>query len=438
MQKNIQCKGGIIISKVIEVSGKEFENTVLNSNLPAAVIFYSNDCPVCSSVMPVFEHLASEYGDKMVFAKINKDINRELCKKYHVKASSTIVFFKDGKEFCKSLSGYTRRPELRCVIEDVLGNKCECLERNKTECDVLILGGGPAGLTSAIYAARSKLFTVVVDDSMAGGQVASTYQVANYPGTNGVIRGIDLVNNMKKQALDFGAQIDDMQDIVQADFSGDIKKLQTGKTDYYARSVIIATGATPRKLNVEGEERFAGKGVHYCATCDGAFYYDANVIVVGGGDAAVEEAVFLTRFAKKVTVVHRRDHFTATKAAQDELFKNPSVEVLFNTEVKAINGKDFVTGVTLLDNKNNKTYDMDIDGIFIYIGMQPQSSLFKGQIDIDDNGYIITDENLQTSVRGVFAAGDVRRKEVRQITTAVADGTVAAIMAGRYLAGCST
>jgi len=306
---------------------------------------------------------------------------------------------------------------------------------NRTECDVLILGGGPAGLTSAIYAARSMLNTVVVDQNVVGGQVASTYQVANYPGTNGIIRGIDLVNNMKKQAVDFGAQINDMQDIKQIDLSGEIKKLETAKADYYARSVIIATGSVPRKLNVEGEERFTGKGVHYCATCDGAFYYDANVIVVGGGDAAVEEAVFLTRYAKKVFVVHRRDHFSATKSAQEELFKNPSVEVLFNTEVKAINGSDFVTGVKLFDNKNKRTYEMDIDGIFIYIGMQPQSSLFRGQIEIDDYGYIITDENLQTSVKGVFAAGDVRKKEIRQITTAVGDGTVAAIMAGRYIAG---
>ena len=307
-------------------------------------------------------------------------------------------------------------------------------ENNRKECDVLILGGGPAGLTAAIYTARAKLDTIIVDEGIVGGQVASTYQVANYPGTDGVIKGIDLVNNMKKQAVDFGARIDDMQALVKVELSGDIKKISTGKTDYFARSVIIATGAAPRKLNVDGEDKFTGKGVHYCATCDGAFYYDANVIVVGGGDAAVEEAVFLTRFAKKVTVVHRRDSFRATKPAQDELFKNPSIEVLFNTEVKAINGTDFVTGVTLFDNKHNKTYEMPIDGVFIYIGTQPRSQLFRGQIETDEHGYIITDENMQTSIKGVFAAGDVRKKEVRQITTAVGDGTVAAVMAGRYLA----
>lgn len=426
------------MSNVIEVSGTEFEKTVLNSDLPVAVIFYSNDCPICISVIPVFEHLSSEFQNKMLFVKVNKDVNRDLCKKYHIKASSTIVFFKDGNEFCKRLSGHTRRPELKSVVEDVIGNKCEYLERDKVECDVLILGGGPAGLTSAIYTARAKLFTVLVDNSMVGGQVATTYHVANYPGTNGVIRGIDLINNMKRQATDFGAQIDDMQDIIGIDLSGDLKKLKTAKTDYYARSVIIATGATPRKLRVEGEDTFAGKGVHYCATCDGALYYDASVMVVGGGDSAVEEAVFLSRFAKKVTVVHRRDHFTATKSAQDELFKNPSVEVLFNTEVKAIKGNDFVTGVTLFNNKTGETYDMDIDGIFIYIGTEPQSSLFKGQIETDDHGYIITDENLKTSAEGVYAAGDVRKKEVRQIATAVGDGSVAAIMAGRYLASYKT
>lgn len=426
------------MSKVIETSAKEFEKTVLNSELPVAVIFYSSDCPICVSVMPVFERLASEFYEKMLFVKINKDVNRELCRKYQIKASSTIVFFKDGSEFCRRFSGYTRRPELKCTIEEVIGDKCECLERDRTECDVLILGAGPAGLTSAIYTARSKLFTAVVDNSMVGGQVATTYHVSNYPGTNGVIRGIDLVSNMKKQALDFGAQIDDMQDVVKIDLLGEIKKLQTSKTDYYARSVIIATGATPRKLSVEGEDAFAGKGVHYCATCDGALYYDSDVIVVGGGDAAVEEAVFLTRFAKKVTVVHRRDHFTATKASQDELFKNPSIEVLFNTEVKAVRGSDFVTGVTLMDNKTKKEYDMDTDGLFIYVGMQPQSELFKGQIELDDNGYIITDESLQTSVKGVFAAGDVRQKEIRQIATAVGDGSIAAIMAGRYLTSQDT
>ncbi|AGC69398.1 thioredoxin-disulfide reductase [Thermoclostridium stercorarium subsp. stercorarium DSM 8532] len=418
----------------MEITEKEFETAVLSCNLPAAAIFYSDGCPAISSVMPVFENISAMFSDKMRFVKVNKDANPGLARKYNAEHGSTIVFFRDGKNFGKTISGYTDETELKRAIEDVLSNKCEYLERDKTSCDVLILGGGPAGLTAAIYAARARLYTVIVDENTVGGQVATTYQVANYPGTNGVISGIDLVNNMKKQALDFGARIDDLQDILKIDLTGEIKKLKTKKTDYYARAVIIATGATPRKLGIEGEEKFTGKGVHYCATCDGALYYDANVIVVGGGDAAVEEAVFLTRFAKKVTVVHRRDHFTAVKSAQDELFKNPAIEVLFNTEVKAIHGTDFVTGVTLFNNKTNSSYEMPIDGIFIYIGNEPKSQMFKGLLETDERGYIMTDENMQTSVKGVFAAGDVRKKEVRQITTAVGDGTVAAIMAGRYLA----
>lgn len=422
-----------MMHKVLEVSAADFQRIVLESPLPAGVLFYSNDCPICASVLPLFERMAQIYAGKILFARINRDFNRELSKQYYVKASSTILFFSQGKEFCRRLSGYIRTPELRCTLEFMAAGKCECPKRDKIECDVLILGSGPAGLTAAIYTARAKLYTVVVDDSFVGGQVATIWHVANYPGTNGVIRGIDLVGNMKRQALDFGAQIDDMQEITGIWLDGPLKTLSTTAAEYAARSVIIATGAHPRKLNIEGEETFTGRGVHYCATCDAALYQDAHVMVVGGGDSAVEEAVFLTRYAKKVTVVHRRDTFRASRAAQADLFKNASIEVLFNREVIAIHGDNFVNSVTLQDVLTKQTQQMPIDGIFIYIGMQPMSKLFEGQLALDENGYIVTDDKLRTSREGVFAAGDVRFKEVRQITTAVGDGAVAGIMAGRYL-----
>ncbi len=421
------------MNTVLEVTAADFQKNVLENSLPMAVIFYSNDCPICVSVLPLFERMSQMFAEKIVFARINRDFNRELSKQYHVRASSTILFFVKGKEFCRRLSGYTRYPELLCTLESMAGGKCACEKKDKTECDLLILGSGPAGLTAAIYAARAKLYTVVVDDSFIGGQVATTWQVANYPGTNGPVRGIDLVGNMKRQALDFGAQIDELQEITGVMLDGPIKTLSTKKADYLARSVIIATGAHPRKLNIEGEEAFTGRGVHYCATCDAALYQDAHVMVVGGGDAAVEEAVFLTRYAKKVTVVHRRDTFTASRAAQDELFKNASVEVLFNQEVIAIHGDNFVTAATLRDVNTGQTQQASIDGIFIYIGMQPMSKLFEGQLALSEGGYIVTDEKLRTSREGVFAAGDVRLKEIRQITTAVGDGTIAGIMAGRYI-----
>lgn len=421
------------MNTVTDITAADFQQAVLENSLPVAVIFYSSDCPICVSVLPLFERMAQLFAGKILFAKINKDYNRDLSKEYHVRASSTILFFMGSYEFCRRLSGYIRLPELQRTLESMVAGKCECKKQERIECDVLILGSGPAGLTAAIYAARARLFTVVVDDSFVGGQVATTWHVSNYPGTNGTIRGVDLVGNMKRQALDFGAQIDDMQQITDIMLEGPVKTLSTKKTDYLARSVILATGAHPRKLNIEGEEALAGRGVHYCATCDGALYQDAHVLVVGGGDAAVEEAVFLTRYAKKVTLVHRRDTLTASRAAQDELFKNPSIEVLYNHTVIAVHGDNFVTGVTLQDVNTKQTQQVTIDGVFIYIGMQPMSKLFEGQLALSDGGYIITDDKLRTSRDGVFAAGDVRLKEIRQITTAVSDGTIAGIMAGRYI-----
>nr|WP_276568537.1 thioredoxin-disulfide reductase [Acetivibrio saccincola] len=298
----------------------------------------------------------------------------------------------------------------------------------------MILGGGPAGLSAAIYTARAKLFTVVVDEGLVGGQVASTFHVANYPGTNGVVRGIDLMDNMKKQAEDFGAIIDDMKEVSELNLEGEEKFVKTDDTDYYAKSVIIATGATPRKLPAEGEREFRGRGVHYCATCDGAMYQDANVIVVGGGNSAVEEAVFLTRYVKHVTLIHQLDHFQASKAAQEELFKNPNISIIWNSQVKKIIGENFVKAV-LIENVNTKeTQEIETDGVFVYIGMEPKTDFLKGKVKMNERGYIITDEDMQTNIPGVFAVGDVREKKVRQIATATGDGVVAGVIVEKYLA----
>ncbi|MDP4180411.1 MAG: thioredoxin-disulfide reductase [Bacillota bacterium] len=312
---------------------------------------------------------------------------------------------------------------------------CSDTKETKVHCDVLIIGAGPAGLTSAIYSARSKLQTVVIDSSIPGGQVASTFHVSNYPGTNGVIRGIDLMENMKKQALDFGAQIDDMQSIKSIDFSGDEKHLKTELNEYYAKSVIIATGAEPRKLPVEQERQFRGRGIHYCATCDGALYVDANVIVVGGGTSALQEALFLTRYAKTVTIINRSDSFKASRSSVDEVMKYPQIKIIWNTEVKEVHGENFVQKVILHNNTNGEQTEMGTDGVFVYIGMEPNTLLFKTNLKLSDNGYIITDANMSTNIPGVFAAGDVREKDIRQISTAVGDGTIAGIMVERYISG---
>lgn len=333
---------------------------------------------------------------------------------------------------CTRLTGYINYLEFKEAIEKVLERSCSPQERSIVRCDVLIIGAGPSGLTSAIYTSRSRLHTVVIDSNLPGGQVATTFHVANYPGTNGVIRGLDLMENMKKQAVDFGAQIDDLQQIIDINLMGEEKFIKTDHNDYYSKSVIIATGAEPRKLPVEGERDFRGRGVHYCATCDGAMYQDADVAVVGGGTSAVEEAVFLSRYAKTVAIINRSDHFKAAKSSVDEALRNPSISVIWNSTIKELKGDNFLQSVVLKDIKTGQQSELKTDGIFVYIGMQPNSSIFSNQVKLSENGYILTDEKMSTNIPGVFSAGDVREKEIRQISTAVGDGTIAGIMAEKY------
>ena len=414
---------------------EEFEKKVLHSALPVVLYFYSEDCPPCQTVTPLLDRTDESFGQYVSFVKILRQHNKELADKYNVKSSPTLLFFKDGKEVCSRLTGYISNPELRRSLEQLNGGTCPGRERTIVNCDVIILGAGAAGLAAAIYTARAKLFTVVLDESMAGGQVASTYHVANYPGTNGVIRGIDLMENMKRQVLDFGAQLDDMKEILEIKLKDAVKYVKADDTDYYAKAVIIATGAQPRKLPAEGESEYRGRGVHYCATCDGALYQDADVLVVGGGNSAVEEAVFLTRYARHVTIIHRSDRFTATKAAQDEVFRNPNISVLWDSEVKKVEGDNFVKKARVENLKTGEIQEIATDGLFIYIGTEPKTEFLKKELKLNENGSINTDEDMRTEIQGVYAVGDVREKKVRQIVTAASDGAIAGIMAERYING---
>ncbi|TYQ15288.1 UNVERIFIED_CONTAM: thioredoxin reductase (NADPH) [Acetivibrio alkalicellulosi] len=420
---------------ILYSNSNDFENDVLKSHLPVVVYFYSDDCPPCSAFAPIFERSQEKYSDQMKFVKIYRQQNRQLAESLNVKSSPTLLFYRDGKEVCSRLNGYISNPEFKKSIERVIGGFCVRADRKKVHCDVLILGGGAAGLSAAIYTSRAKLYTVVVDEGLTGGQVASTFHVANYPGTNGVVRGIDLMENMRKQAEDFGTTIDDMMEISQADFEGEDKFISTEDTDYYAKAIIIATGATPRKLPAEGEREFRGRGVHYCATCDGAMYQDANVLVIGGGNSATEEAVFLTRYVKHVTIVHHLDHFQATKGAQEEVFKNPNISVMWDCQVKKVIGENFVKGAIIENVKTKETTEIETDALFVYIGMEPKTELFKDKIELNEYGYIITDEDMKTNVPGVFAAGDVRDKNVRQIATATGDGVIASITVEKFISG---
>ena len=298
--------------------------------------------------------------------------------------------------------------------------------------DIIILGGGPAGLSAAIYAARSAAKTAIIDISMLGGQPSNYLELENYPGF-AKIGGYDLMEKFEEHADMFGIQKFPMEEIQSVDLTSEIKTVTTLNGEFKAKSIIIATGAQSKKLGVEGEKEFVGRGVSYCAVCDGAFYKDKVVAVVGGGNAAVEEAGYLTKFASKVYLIHRRDELRADKIVQERAFKNEKLEFIYDTVVNKINGDGVVKSATIENVKTHEVKDLAIDGIFPYIGFEPNADLFAGQVKQDKNGFIMVDEAMQTSVKGVYAIGDVRVTPLRQVITAAADGAIAAVYAGRYI-----
>ncbi|MBI4758843.1 MAG: thioredoxin-disulfide reductase [Chloroflexi bacterium] len=298
----------------------------------------------------------------------------------------------------------------------------------------LIIGGGPGGLTAGLYAARAGLSVALLEKGLPGGQISTTFRVENYPGFPEGIGGPELGSVIEQQAAHFGVQIV-LTEVTGVELGGQIKLVGATNGDYRGRTVIVATGANPAALNVPGEEQLRGRGVSYCATCDGAFFRGKDVAVVGGGDAAVEEALFLTRLARKVTIVHRRDALRATKVAQDRAFADPKIEFRWDTVVDEILGQDEVRGLALHNVKTGARSELAVEGVFIYVGMRPNTQFLGGQLALDAQGYIITNEEMETNVPGVFAVGDVRRKRLRQVVTAVADGAIAATAADAYLRG---
>jgi len=298
--------------------------------------------------------------------------------------------------------------------------------------ELIIIGGGPAGLTAAIYGTRAKLDMLLLEDQILGGQVRNSYTIENYPGFKQV-SGAELADLMQQQAEELGAEIDEFDMVERVDFSGDEKIIETNNYIYKTDTVIIATGAIPRKLPIPNEEKFSGKGIHYCAVCDGAMYDGKIIGVVGGGNSALEEALFLTRFATKVYMIRRFDYFKGEKATIEEVMNHPKIEVLFNEDLVDVEGDDFVQRAIIKNTKDGTEKVMEMDAIFGFIGTEPKTAYFKDYIDLTPAGYIKSDEGMKTSVDGVFVAGDVREKEYRQITTAVADGTIAALQAEKFV-----
>jgi len=299
---------------------------------------------------------------------------------------------------------------------------------------VIILGSGPAGLTAAVYAGRANLKTLVVSGVLAGGQLMLTTMVENFPGFPDGIMGPDLMAVMRKQAERFGAEFVD-DDTVAVDLKKNPFKVVVGEKTFEARSIIIATGASAKWLGLESEARLRGRGVSSCATCDAYFFKEKEVIVVGGGDTAMEEALFLTKFATHVTVIHRRDRLRASKIMQDRAFKNPKISFVWNTAIEEVLGAEKVEGVRVKNLLTGEVKTIRCDGVFIAIGYEPKTDLFKGQVQMDEKGYIVLkdSESMQTSVAGVFSAGDVHDHKYRQAVTAAGDGCRAAMDAEKYL-----
>lgn len=303
--------------------------------------------------------------------------------------------------------------------------------------DLLVIGGGPAGLSTGIYAGRAKLNTLIIEKEELGGQVNKTFDISNYPGARDS-NGPKLMEEMRKQADDFGVSFISAR-VDSVDLDGEVKVIKTSKGELKGRAVAIATGASPRKLGFKGEKEFTGRGVAYCSTCDGQFFEGLEVFVIGAGFAAAEEAIFLTKFATKVTVIAREPEFTCAKSIADKVLAHPKIEVKFNTEILEVNGQEMINYAKFINNKTKDIFEYNAKkedrafGVFVFVGYEPQSSLVRDKLKLDNYGYIVTNENMETEINGVYAVGDVRPKQLRQIVTAVADGAIAATSAEKYI-----
>jgi len=299
--------------------------------------------------------------------------------------------------------------------------------------NIIIVGSGPAGLTAALYTGRANLNPLVISGNQLGGQISITSEVENFPGFPEGTTGPELAELMQKHAERFGARIL-IDEVTEVDFTqGSPFRIKTYGDSFEADAVILAVGASPKRLGIPGEETFIGRGVSFCATCDGFFFREKDVIVVGGGDSALEEGLFLTRFAKRVRVVHRRDELRAGETLKQRAFNNEKIEFIWNTVLEEIRGDGKVESVSARNVETGETFEMNTQGVFIFIGHEPNSGLFKGQLKMDERGYLITDERMMTSVPGVFAAGEIQDPVFRQVTTSVGQGAAAAMMAERWL-----
>jgi thioredoxin reductase (NADPH) len=413
-----------------EISSSEFEQEVLQGG-KVVLDFYSTECPPCEALAPKFESLATMYGHEIKFVKMYRQQNRELSDQLGVKSSPTLLFFDQGKEQTERLAGGIKRSEiiknLNALLPDNKVNEIKSkIKPIVSEYDVIVLGGGPGGLTAGLYLCQAKINTVLVDISLPGGNVSTTHEVSNYPGFIDPQSGYMLSHYMSEQTKLCGTVFKVAVDVTKVDLIKRTVVIDEFET-IHAKKIIIATGTTPNLTGAKGERELKGKGISYCATCDAKYFVDKEVIVIGGGNSAVEESDFISKFASKVTVIHQFAAFTANKTAQAKLLANPKIHPVFLHEPRSFKkiGDRMVVEVEDLTTQEIKT--LESDGVFIFIGMKPNLDLFTDKLELDKWGYIKTDDEMRTSIPNVYAVGDVISKKYRQITTAVADGTIAAI-----------
>jgi len=418
------------------INSSEFDAEVLHSD-KVVLDFYSTECPPCEALASKFENLSTLYGDDIKFLKIFRQGNRDLADKLGVKSSPTLLFFDNGKETGERLTGGIKRIDIIRNLDSLLSAEKVKSIKSKikpivSEFDVIILGAGPGGLTAGLYLCQSKINTVLIDVALPGGNVATTHSVSNYPGFIEPQAGYMLSHNMSEQTKLCGTIYKVAVDITKVDLDKKeviIDEYETVK----AKKIIIATGTTPNLTGAPGEKELKGKGISYCATCDAKYFDGKEAVVIGGGNSAIEESDYITRFASKLTIVHQFDKLTANKKAQDKVFSNPKINILFENEPRSFK-REGDKIVTEIENVRTKVKQKLLsDGVFIFIGMKPNIDLFRDKLELDKWGYIRTNEDMRTSVDGVYAVGDVISKKYRQITTAVADGTIAAMAIAKEL-----
>lgn len=402
------------------------------------VDFYSTECPPCEAFAAKFEPLSEVYGDHIKFVKIFRQENRALADSLGVKSSPTVLFYDRGKQVGETLRGAIKRQELidgldRLLPHDLVNQLHGGVRHRVTHCDLLIVGGGPAGLTAAIYGAQAHLNTILVDKQLPGGQVSTTHQVSNFPGFVEPQAGFMLMHNMSEQARKAGADYRVAVDVTHVDLAKKEVVVDDIET-IWAKKLILATGSSPNPLGIPGEDEHRGQGISYCATCDAKYYEGKDVIVVGGGNSATEEALFIARFARRITVVHQFAELQANKVAQRKAFDEPKINFVFEHEPRVFRKNDDGSmRVEVEDVRSGERKQLSADGVFVFVGMRPNLEGLGDELKRDDRGYVAVDPYMRTSVPGVFAVGDVAGKPYRQITIAVAEGTVAAITAAKEL-----